>query len=32
MDKNNIIGIVLIALVMLGFFGYQSRQVKKQAE
>ena len=32
MDKNNIIGIVLIALVMFGFFGYQSRQAKKQAE
>ena len=32
MDKNNIIGIVLIALVMFGFFGYQSRQARKQAE
>ena len=30
MDKNSIIGFVLIFLIMLGFFGYQSRQVKKQ--
>ena len=30
MDKNSIIGFVLIALIMLGFFGYQSRQVQKQ--
>ena len=30
MDRNSIIGWVLIALIMLGFFGYQSRQVKKQ--
>ena len=30
MDKNSIIGFVLIALIMFGFFGYQSRQVKKQ--
>ena len=30
MDKNSIIGFVLIALVMMGFFGYQSRQYKKQ--
>jgi YidC/Oxa1 family membrane protein insertase len=32
MDKNSIIGFVLIALIMMGFFGYQSRQVKKQME
>ena len=32
MDKNSIIGWVLIALLMIGFFGYQSRQVKKQQE
>ena len=32
MDKNSIIGFVLIALIMFGFFGYQSRQVKKQQE
>ena len=32
MDKNSIIGFVLIGLVMMGFFGYQSRQVKKQQE
>ena len=32
MDKNSIIGFVLIALIMMGFFGYQSRQVKKQQE
>ena len=32
MDKNSIIGFVLIALIMVGFFGYQSRQVKKQQE
>ena len=30
MDKNSIIGFVLIALIMVGFFGYQSRQVAKQ--
>ncbi len=30
MDKNSIIGFVLIALIMMGFFGYQSHQVKKQ--
>ena len=30
MDKNSIIGIVLIGLIMIGFFGYQSRQIKKQ--
>ncbi len=32
MDKNSIIGFVLIFLIMLGFFGYQSRQVAKQKE
>ncbi|MBP3203241.1 MAG: membrane protein insertase YidC [Bacteroidales bacterium] len=32
MDKNSIIGFVLIALIMMGFFGYQSRQVRKQQE
>ena len=32
MDRNSIIGFVLIALIMFGFFGYQSRQVKKQQE
>ena len=30
MDKNSIIGFVLIAAIMMGFFGYQSVQVKKQ--
>ena len=30
MDRNSIIGFVLIALIMMGFFGYQSRQVAKQ--
>ena len=30
MDKNSIIGFVLIFLIMIGFFGYQSRQVAKQ--
>ena len=30
MDKNSIIGFVLIFLIMMGFFGFQSRQVKKQ--
>ena len=30
MDKNSIIGFVLIFLIMMGFFGYQSRQVAKQ--
>ena len=32
MDKNTTIGFVLIAIIMVGFFGYQSRQVKKQQE
>ena len=32
MDKNSIIGFVLIALIMMGFFGYQSHQVKRQQE
>ena len=32
MDKNSIIGWVLIALLMIGFFGYQSRQIRKQQE
>ena len=32
MDKNSIIGFVLIALILFGFFGYQSHQVKKQQE
>ena len=30
MDKNSIIGFVLIGLIMMGFFGYQSRQYRKQ--
>ena len=30
MDKNSIIGFVLIALILFGFMGYQSRQVQKQ--
>jgi len=30
MDKNSIIGWVLILLLMVGFFGYNSRQIKKQ--
>ena len=30
MDRNSLIGFVLIALIMMGFFGYQSRQVQKQ--
>ena len=30
MDRNSIIGFVLIFLIMMGFFGYQSRQVAKQ--
>ena len=30
MDKKSVIGFVLIFLIMMGFFGYQSRQVKKQ--
>ena len=32
MDKNSIIGFVLIALIMMGFFGYQSRQSLKQQQ
>ena len=31
MDKKSIIGFVLIALIMVGFFGYQSHEMKKQA-
>ena len=30
MDKKSVIGFVLIFLIMIAFFGYQSRQVKKQ--
>ena len=30
MDKNTIIGWVLILLLLVGFFGYNSRQIKKQ--
>ena len=30
MDKNSIIGFVLIALILFGFMGYNSRQVQKQ--
>ena len=30
MDKKSIIGFVLIFLIMMAFFGYQSAQVKKQ--
>ena len=32
MDKNSVIGFVLIFLIMMGFFGYQSRQTRKQLE
>ena len=32
MDKNSVIGFVLIGLIMIGFFGYQSREYKKQLE
>ena len=32
MDRNSIIGWVLILLLMIGFFGYQSRQIRKQQE
>ena len=32
MDKNTIIGFVLIALIMMGFMGYQARQQRKQQE
>ena len=32
MDKNSIIGFILIALLMVGFFGYQSKQYQKQLE
>ena len=32
MDKNSIIGWVLILLLMIGFFGYQSRQIRRQQE
>ena len=32
MDRNSIIGWVLIALLMIGFFFYQSRQIRKQQE
>ncbi|MBR5384374.1 MAG: membrane protein insertase YidC [Bacteroidales bacterium] len=30
MNKNSIIGFVLIGLIMIGFFGFQSREYKKQ--
>ncbi|MBR6348133.1 MAG: membrane protein insertase YidC, partial [Spirochaetales bacterium] len=30
MDKNTLIGWILIALIFVGFFGYQSREMKKQ--
>ena len=30
MDKKSIIGFVLMFLIMMGYFGYQSRQVAKQ--
>ena len=30
MDKKSIIGFVLIAVILMGFMGYQSRQVNKQ--
>ena len=30
MDRNSIIGFVLIALILFGFMGYQSKQVQKQ--
>ena len=30
MDKNSIIGFILIALILFGFMGYQGRQVQKQ--
>ena len=32
MDKNSIIGFVLIALIMMGFFAYQSRVYNRQLE
>ncbi|MBR4775657.1 MAG: membrane protein insertase YidC [Bacteroidales bacterium] len=32
MDKKSVIGFVLIFVIMIVFFGYQSRQVKKQQE
>jgi YidC/Oxa1 family membrane protein insertase len=32
MNKNNIIGFVLIGLIMFGFSWYQSRQYREQAE
>lgn len=32
MNKNNIIGIVLIGVIMFGFTWYQSRQYREQAE
>lgn len=32
MDKNSVIGFVLIGLIMIGFFGYQSREYRKQVE
>ena len=32
MDKNSIWGLVLIALIMMGFFAYQSRVYNRQLE
>ena len=32
MDKNTVIGFILIGLIMFGFMGYQSKQYRKQLE
>ncbi|MBQ9892780.1 MAG: membrane protein insertase YidC [Bacteroidales bacterium] len=32
MDKNSVIGFILIAVIMMAFFGFQSRQINKQRE
>ena len=32
MDKNSIIGFILIAAIFIGFSMFQSRQMRKQAE
>ena len=32
MDKNSVIGFILIAAIFIGFSVFQSRQMRKQAE
>ena len=32
MDRNSMIGFILIGLIMFGFMGYQSKQYRKQLD